>query len=190
MPIDGAITRKFMRPSVRMYSSEFVDSSTLLRRAASLPFFTRLRRASHLSLCGHCAAGAARTAKLARRAKGRSPELRNMAQRKATPHSRLTHSPCAPRARACSGVRRQSIRGLASNWPTSCGPSFGQFLRSPAARDGTLLARIVRAKIKAPHPPCRAPSPAEREKEMPVQTQSMRKSAPSWLRTRGHGCPR
>ena len=39
---------------------------TLLRRAASLPFFTRLRRASHLSLLGQ----------------------RNMAQRKATPVQR------------------------------------------------------------------------------------------------------
>ena len=68
---------------------------------------------------------------------------------KATPHSRLTHSPCAPGTRACSGVRRQSIRGLASNWPTSRGPSFGHSLRSPAASDGTLIARIVRAKATA-----------------------------------------
>ena len=92
-----------------------------------MPFFTRLRRASHFSLRGQ----------------------REVTKRKATPHSRLAHSPCAPGARACYGVRRQSIRGLASNWPTSCGPSFGQFLHRPAASDGTLIARIVRAKATA-----------------------------------------
>ncbi len=139
---------------------------TLLRSAASLPCFARLRRASHLSLCGQ----------------------RNMAQRKATPHSRLPHSPCAPGARVCSGVRRQSIRGLASNWPTSCGPSFGQSLHSPAASDGTLIARIVRAKATAKsqsqstcHPPS-APSPASPEKEASEQSQSVPEPASSLLR--------
>ena len=75
-----------------------------------------------------------------------------VSKEKATPHSRLAHSPCAPGARACSGVRRQSIRGLASNWPTSCGPSFGQFLRSLAAIEGPHIARIVRAKAKSKAP--------------------------------------
>ena len=54
--------------------------STLLRSAASLPFFTRLRRASHLSLSGQ----------------------RNMAQRKATPMQRspgILPSDCATRLR-------------------------------------------------------------------------------------------
>ena len=93
---------------------------------------------------------------------------RKVTKEKATPHSRLTHSPCAPGTRACYGVRRQSIPGLTSNWPTSCGPSFGLFLRSLAAIEGTPIARLVRAesKAKAPHPPCRAPSPGEREKEI------------------------
>ena len=101
---------------------------------------------------------------------------------KATPHSRLTHSPCAPGTRACSGVRRQSIPGLASNWPTSCGPSFGHSrqllpallyllhpcsrLHRPAASDGTLIARIVRAKSAARS-----------------QSQSVREAASSLLRT-------
>ena len=104
---------------------------------------------------------------------------------KATPHSRLTHSPCAPGTRACSGVRRQSIRGLASNWPTSCGPSFGHSLHSPAASDGTLVARILRARAtaKGPSSALRAPSPVAREKEMPEQSCSVRESASSWLRT-------
>ncbi len=104
---------------------------TLLRRAASVPFFTRVPslvapalgraldrlgfaeagaqrlgfirsfearhpcrfslasgRASVFSLRGHCAAGAARTAKLARRAEGRSPESREGTKSKATPIQR------------------------------------------------------------------------------------------------------
>ena len=40
--------------------------------------FTRLRRASYFLLSGHCAAGAARTAELARRAEGRMPGVREM----------------------------------------------------------------------------------------------------------------
>ena len=61
---------------------------------------------------------------------------RKVTKRKSTPHSRPTHSPCASGARGSSGVRRQSVRGLASNWPTSCGPSFGHSLRSLAAIEG------------------------------------------------------
>ena len=91
-------------------------------------FFTRFQRASHFSLRGQ----------------------REGTKRKATPHSRLTHSPCAPGPRACYGVRRQSIPGLASNWPTSCVPSFGLILRSLAAIEGTPVARIVRDRAKAP----------------------------------------
>ncbi len=151
-----------------------------------MPFFTRLRRASVFLLRGQ--------------EKG--------TKEKATPHSRLAHSPCAPGPRACYGVRRQSIHGLASNWPTSCGPSFGQFLRSLAAIEGTPVARVVRARarIKSPsatapalpyllhpcgrHPPCRAPSPAEREKEMPAQSRGARALAWSWLRRmRSRGPP-
>ena len=71
-------------------------------------------------------------------------------QEKATPQSRLTHSPCAPGPRTCYGVRRQSIPGLASNWPTSCEPSFGLVLRSLAAIEGIPIARNVRAKVKTP----------------------------------------
>ena len=73
----------------------------------------------------------------------------NVTKRKATPRSRLAHSPCAPGSRACYGVRRQSIPGLTSNWPTSCGPSFGQFLRSLAAIEGAPVARVVRARATA-----------------------------------------
>ena len=53
-----------------------------------MPFFTRLRRASHLSLSGHCAAGAARTAKLAGRAEGRKPGVKKVTKRNATPMQR------------------------------------------------------------------------------------------------------
>ena len=70
--------------------------------AASLPVFTRLRRASHLSLSGHCAAGAARTAQLARRAKGRMPGVKKVTKRKATPMQRSPGS-CPATARSGSG---------------------------------------------------------------------------------------
>ncbi len=124
-----------------------------------------------------------------------------MAQRKATPHSRLTHSPCAPGSRACCGVRRQSIHGLASNWPTSCGPSFGHSLRSLATIEGPHIACLVHAKAKIKGPsataPCVALPPAsmqsssalpgtfsrKREKETPEQSQNVRASDFSLLRT-------
>ena len=60
------------------------------------------RRASHFSLSGHCAAGAARTAQLARRAKGRMPGVKKVTKRKATPMQRSPGS-CPATARSGSG---------------------------------------------------------------------------------------
>ncbi len=79
-------------------------------------------------------------------------------QEKAIPHSRLPHSPCAPGARVCSGFRRQSIRGLTSNWPTSCGSSFGQFRqRLPALLHLAHPCPRMRAKSTARGPSATAP---------------------------------
>lgn len=145
-------------------------------------FFTRLPVNESLPLAwpgesSHCAAGAAQTAQLARRAQGRMPGVKKVTKGKVTTHSRLPHSSCAPGPRACYGVRRQSIPGLASNWPTSCGPSFGHFLRRLAATEGALVARIVcaratvKAKAKTPlilrHPLPRGEK--EKNSEMPMR---------------------
>ena len=172
---------------------------TRLRRAASMPVFNSPQASESLSLAwpresNHCAAGAARTARLARRAKGRSPESRE-GHPTLTPYAQSLCSRCAgllrgsPTVHPWTGVELAHIVWAILRTFSATAPALLYLLhpcsrlRSPAASDGTLIARIVRAKIKAPHPPCRAPSPAEREKEMPVQTQSMRKSVPSWLRT-------
>jgi hypothetical protein len=55
--------------------------------------FTRLRRASYFLLSGHCAAGAARTAELAQRAEGRSPESEKCNQREGHPGQTLCGLP-------------------------------------------------------------------------------------------------
>jgi hypothetical protein len=60
------------------------------------------RRASVFLLRGHCAAGAARTAQLARRAKGRSPKSEKGTKEKATPKRRSPGS-CPPTPRQGSG---------------------------------------------------------------------------------------
>ena len=60
------------------------------------------RRASHFSLSGHCAAGAARTAQLARRAKGRMPGVKKVTKEKATPIQRSPGS-CPATAQRDSG---------------------------------------------------------------------------------------
>src|SRR5690606_23869332 len=79
-----------------------------------LSFFTRLRACELLSLGGQ----------------------EQVVKETATPRSRPTHSPCATCPRGRSGVRRQSVHGLTSNWPTSCGPPCGLILRNLAAIEG------------------------------------------------------
>ncbi len=157
--------------------SAFLFERPLLRSAASLPFFhspphfpspLRFSTAEWLVRQGPSAFVRLKHAPLERgihavfhSPPGERVSFSCVAKRKAPKrrpprHSRLTHSPCAPGARACSGVRRQSIHGLASNWPTSCGPSFGQFLRSLATIEGTQIACVVhaKAKIKGPSSAC------------------------------------
>ncbi len=141
--------------------------STLLRSAASLPYFTRLRRASHLSLCGQ----------------------RNMAQRKATPMQRspgILPSDCAKELRGwltvhpCTGSQLARI-------PASHPAGFPTFLRryigAPGSAHRARQSEQQSQSQSPPHPPCRAPSPAAREKGIQEQSQSLRGSASSLLRT-------
>ncbi len=87
-------------------------------------------------------------------------------QEKATPHSRLAHSPCAPGPRACYGVRRQSIHGLASNWPTSCGPSFGLVRQLLHALLSTACSRRgSTASIHECVPPASMQSPSQARRD-------------------------
>ena len=125
-------------------------------------FFTRFQRASHFLLRGqekgnHCAAGAARTAKLARRAKGRMPVVKRRPPR-------------------CSGLRAPALRlrdaapGLSDStsvyWqPTGshpCEPPCGLFLRHAAATKGPHYCASCAAKPNQQQvtAKCGFPSPA------------------------------
>ena len=106
-----------------------------------MPFFTRLQRASHFLLRGqeksnHCAAGAARTAKLARRVEGRSPTSRESNQEKGHPDAAVSGLlPCD-----CATWLRRFTDSTSLCWQRTgsrpCEPPFGLFLRHAAAAKG------------------------------------------------------
>ena len=95
--------------------------------------FTRLRRAPYFLLRGHCAAGAARTAELARRAEGRMPGVRESRQREVHPGfvHRSHGERCALRSLPSTG-RRQ----LGHPWPRTRAPCSRVRLRCSARTTG------------------------------------------------------
>jgi hypothetical protein len=170
------------------------DRCADLRRRIPAGLCPASRRASRFSLRAHCAAGAARMAQPARRAEGMRPDVKKSSQKKEHP----TLAPCAQSL--CSGSA-SLLRGSLTvhSWTgielahivwanlrtiSATAPALLYLLhpcsrlRSPAATEGTPLARIrqllhallylghpcPRLRAKAPHPPS-APSPAWPEKE-------------------------
>ena len=91
-----------------------------------MPFFTRLRRASHFSLRGQ----------------------REGNQEKGHPDAAVSGHPALRLRDAAPEVHRQHIRVLAANWPRSYGPSFGLFLRHAAATKGPHYCASCAAKQK------------------------------------------
>ena len=67
-------------------------------------------------------------------------------QREGHPANTPSAHPCAPGARATTGVRRRHVLVPAANWRTSCAPSFGHFRRPLTVFEGPRSARIVRAR--------------------------------------------
>ena len=138
----------------------------LVQRCAALglPFrskaFTRLRRATYFLLRGHCAAGAARTAQLARRAEGRKPGVKKVTKEKATPKR------WSPGILPCDCAA--GLRGFADStsvcWQRTgrdpSRPPFGPFLRPAATAYGARLARVLRARATAKAKQSQSPSSA------------------------------
>jgi hypothetical protein len=125
--------------------------------------FRPLKRSGAFLLLVHCAAGAARTAKPARRAEGRMPGVKKDHQRESARRSAHVTSTCRGSAQGDGSFRRH-ILVPTKRWPTSCRPPFG-LIRQPAPlRRGPVEERaLLRARTRATATTTsEAPSPAER----------------------------